>query len=178
MFESTEYYFIRRYAIVTQIRKFRAKQKLYYIFKWYAIVARIKKIKFKKGKKMSKNEITIDGEIYVKKSEVNNYEMVYEKDGLKAVLIRSYAAGVHFGYLKREKFTSSGKVVVLVNTRRVWYWQGAASLSQMALEGVSKPKECKFSVSIPENEIVNVIETIPLTDKAIKSLYEVKEWKN
>jgi hypothetical protein len=96
---------------------------------------------------------------------------------LKAVLIRSYAAGVHFGYLKDEKFTEAGKVVTLINTRRIWYWDGAASLSQMALEGVKSPDKCKFSVTIDENEIVNVIETIPLTEKAFENLLKVKVWK-
>ena len=95
----------------------------------------------------------------------------------KKVLIRSYAAGVHFGTLEREEFTPSGKVVVLSNTRRVWYWSGAASLSQMAAEGVKNPDSCKFSVPVPENEIVNVIETIPLTTEIFNQLNSVKEWK-
>lgn len=96
----------------------------------------------------------------------------------KKVLIRSYAAGVHFGTLKSEEFTPSGKVVVLTNTRRVWYWSGAASLSQMANEGVKNPDACKFSVVVPENEIVNVIETIQLSDAAISNLESVPVWKN
>ena len=119
-------------------------------------------------------EITINGQIYVLKSKKNN---IVEKDGLRAVLIRSYAAGVHFGYLAEEKFTESGKVVKLINTRRVWYWDGAASLSQMALSGVTKPENCKFSVEIAENEIVNVLETIPLTKESLENLYGVKVWK-
>lgn len=112
------------------------------------------------------------GEVFVKETVIPTNE-----DGLKAVLIRSYAAGVHFGYLKDEKFTEAGKVVTLVNTRRVWYWDGAASLSQMALEGVKKPENCKFSVVLPENEIVNVIETIPLSEYALNNLYKIAIWK-
>lgn len=119
-----------------------------------------------------KDEITIDGITYIPKSALAMYE-----SGLKPVLVRSYAAGVHFGLLKSEKFTESGKVVVLVNTRRVWYWDGAASLSQMAAEGVKNPENCKFSVPLEENEIVNVIETIPLTDKAFSNLKNVPVWK-
>lgn len=95
----------------------------------------------------------------------------------KPVLIRSYAAGVHFGILKSEEFTLAGKVVVLENTRRVWYWSGAATLSQMALEGVKNPNSCKFSVEIAENEIVNVIETLPLTATAFENLKNVPVWK-
>jgi hypothetical protein len=121
--------------------------------------------------------IKIDEVEYVRKDSINKLKQAVNVDGLKAVLIRSYAAGVHFGYLKEEKFTPAGKVVILVNTRRVYYWSGAASLSQMALEGVSKPKDCKFTVQLDSNEIVNVIETIPLTEKALLNLYGVAIWK-
>lgn len=120
-------------------------------------------------------EITINGISYVPKG--SDTRQAVNVDGLKCVLIRSYAAGVHFGYLKEEKFTEAGKVVTLLNTRRVYYWDGAASLSQMALEGVAKPKNCKFSVQLDSNEIVNVIETLPLTEKAMLNLYGVAVWK-
>lgn len=95
----------------------------------------------------------------------------------KKVLIRSYAAGVHFGTLVSEEYTLAGKVVVLENTRRVHYWEGAASLSQMAMEGVKKPNNCRFAMATPTDEIVNVIETIPLSDAAIINLENVPVWK-
>jgi len=120
---------------------------------------------------MKSKEVIIDGIVYIPKNSIAE-----NVNGLKPVLIRSYAAGVHYGYLKSEKFTSSGKVVVLVNTRRIWYWDGAASLSQLALEGVKKPENCKFSVTIAENEIINVIETIPLTEEALTNLNNVPSW--
>lgn len=126
--------------------------------------------------KQNINEMEINGVVYVPKDSKAS-TMAPEIDGLKAVCIRSYAAGVHIGYLKSETFTPSGKVVVLVNTRRIWYWDGAASLSQLALEGVNKPDNCKFSVVLEENEIVNVIETIPLTEKAVENLFKIKIWK-
>ena len=93
------------------------------------------------------------------------------------VLIRATNAGVHFGILASEEFTPAGKVAVLIATRRVWYWSGAASLSQMANEGVKNPGGCKFSVEVPQNEIVGVIETIPLTPEAYENLKNVPEWK-
>lgn len=125
--------------------------------------------------KGTEEEIEVNGIRYVQKYLTN--KMGVEKNGLKCVLIRSNSAGVHFGYLKKEEFTLCGKVVVLLDTRRIWYWNGAASLSQIALEGVLHPKDCKFSVEIPEIEIVNVVETIPLTEKAVKNLYGVPVWK-
>ena len=119
-------------------------------------------------------EININGTVYVPKNGISG---VVNAEGLKAVLIRSFAAGVHFGFLEKENFTPAGKVVTLVNTQRVWCWDGACSLSQMALEGVKMPENCKFSVEIARNEIVNVIETIELTEKALENLKNVPIWK-
>jgi len=124
------------------------------------------------------NEIKWNDELWVRKTCINTQFILANKvAGMQAVLIRSYAAGVHFGYLKETKDTLAGKISILVNTRRIWYWDGAASLSQIALEGVNKPQNCKISVILEENEIVNVIETIPLTKKALDNLYKVSVWK-
>lgn len=126
--------------------------------------------------KVKVDEIVIDGTTYVPKESVS--KPAYNTEGKQAVLVRSRDAGVHFGYLERSEYTPAGKVVTLSKTRRVWYWDGAASLSQMALEGVSKPKNCKFSVIVDSNEIVGVIETLPLTTKALDNLYKVGIWKS
>ena len=122
----------------------------------------------------NENEINVNGVTYIKKGSA--VKMAAKKNK-PIVLIRSYAAGVHFGYLEKEEFTASGKVVVLSDTRRIHYWDGAASLSQLALEGVKAPENCRITVSLPSNEIVNVIETIPMTDEAAKNLTEIEPWK-
>ena len=89
------------------------------------------------------------------------------------VIIRSARAGVFFGTLKER----TGAEVTMTNVRRLWYWDGAASLSQMALEGVSKPNKCKFTVTVPEMTILEVIEIIPCSDRAIASIEAVGEWR-
>lgn len=91
----------------------------------------------------------------------------------KKVIVRSDRAGVFFGTLKEK----NGSEVTLTDVRRLWYWDGAASISQMAVDGVSKPDNCKFTVTVPEIMILGVIEIIPCTDKAIKSIEGVKVWK-
>lgn len=121
------------------------------------------------------NEIEINGIKYIPKDHANI--QVIDTNGLKAVLVRSYAAGIHYGYLKSKVSELNGVNVVLVNTRRIWYWNGANSISQIALEGVKKPDECKISVIIPENEIINCVEIIPLTEKALESLNKVPIWR-
>lgn len=92
----------------------------------------------------------------------------------KKVLIRSYASGVHFGTLESEDFTQAGKVVRLSNSRRIHYWEGAASLSQVAVDGINAGR---VAVTLPIIEVVNVIETIPLSDSAIFNLENQPVWK-
>lgn len=91
----------------------------------------------------------------------------------KKVLIRADRAGVFYGTLKEK----NGNEVVMTNVRRIWYWDGAASLSQLAVNGTTAAKNCKFSVYVPEMTILGVIEIIPCTDKAIVSIEGVAEWK-
>ena len=90
----------------------------------------------------------------------------------KKVIIRSDRAGVFFGTLKNK----DGSEVTLTNCRRLWYWDGAASISQLAVDGVTKPNNCKFTVAVEEILIMGVIEIIPCTEKAIESIEGVKEW--
>jgi len=125
-----------------------------------------------------KDTITIEGVEYVKKSTV--YCPAKEVDGESAVIIRSYTAGVFYGYLNSIEHTLAGTVVKLHNARRicdVHQWSGAASLSQMALDGVKSPDNCRFTVVLPEQIIVNCIEILPISEPALKSLNDVPVWK-
>ena len=92
---------------------------------------------------------------------------------LKYVIVRTYSAGVFAGYLKSRK----GQEVVLEKARRLWYWKGAASLSQMAVSGVTFPNECKFSVVVPEITLTEAIEILTCTSEAIKNITGVPAWK-
>lgn len=69
-----------------------------------------------------------------------------------------------------------GTEAVLKDSRRLWYWSGAASLSQLAVEGTKKPKECKFPIAMPEQEVTGVLEVIPVTDVAKASIDSVPVW--
>lgn len=71
----------------------------------------------------------------------------------------------------------AGKEVVLHNSRRIWYWDGAASLSQLAAEGTNKPQNCKFSVPVAEILLTEAIEVIPTTVSADVSIAGVKPWR-
>ena len=91
----------------------------------------------------------------------------------KKVIIRGDRSGVEFGELVEQ----NGSVVTLKNARRLWYWSGAASLSQLAMDGTKRPQDCKFTVTVSSITILDAVEIIPCTDKAIKSIEEVDEWK-
>jgi hypothetical protein len=96
-----------------------------------------------------------------------------EKKELKYVIVRTYSAGVFAGYIESR----TGQEVVMRDARRIWYWAGAASLSQLAMEGTSNPKECKFPCAVDRVELLQAIEILDVTPKAKESILDVKVWK-
>lgn len=95
-----------------------------------------------------------------------------KKSAKKYVIVRTYSAGVFAGTLERR----DGKEVELSDARRIWYWAGAASLSQLAVDGTSKPAECKFPVVVPRIVLTEAIEIIDVSVKARASIEAVKLW--
>lgn len=91
----------------------------------------------------------------------------------KYVIVRTYSAGVFAGYL----VSRNGQEVVLRNARRIWYWDGAASLSQLAMEGTKYPRNCKFPCEVDRVELLQAIEILDTTPMAEKSIKEVPIWK-
>lgn len=92
---------------------------------------------------------------------------------MKYVIVRTYSAGVFAGELESR----NGKEVVLKNARRLWYWSGAASLSQLAMEGTKNPKECKFPCEVNSVELLEAIEILDVTDAAKDSIKGIPVWK-
>lgn len=88
-------------------------------------------------------------------------------------MVRTCSAGVFAGTIVKRK----GKEALLKNARRMWYWDGAASLSQLATEGTKAPHNCKFPTPVALVLLTEVIEIIPITAAAKKSIAEVATWK-
>lgn len=86
--------------------------------------------------------------------------------GLK-VLVRTENAGVHFGTL----VTRNGSEVLLENSIRIWYWEGAFTLSAVSQNGISK--KSKLSIPVPQIEVLGAIEIIPCSEKAIESIESI-----
>ena len=91
----------------------------------------------------------------------------------KVVMVRTYSAGVFIGELVSRK----GPEVVLTNARRIWYWSGAASLSQLAMEGTDDPANCKFPCPVDRVELLQAVEILDVTPKAKASIDAVPVWK-
>lgn len=117
------------------------------------------------------NEITVNGSVYVLKG--SNQIASESLNGMPYVIIRTQSAGVHAGYLKSR----NGKEVELLHSRRIWYWEGAASLSQLAENGTTKPDKCKFPCEVSRIELTEAIEILQTTKKAQESIKNVKIWE-
>ena len=91
----------------------------------------------------------------------------------KYVVVRADRAGVFAGTLKEKQ----GSEAVMTNARRLWYWDGAASLSQLAMEGVKKPENCKFPCEVARVVLLQVIEILDTTEAAEKSIKGVPIWQ-
>ncbi len=121
---------------------------------------------------MAKPEvISIDGVNYVKEGTNKLAESV---DGLKYCVIRTYSAGVHIGYVK-EFGVKHPQHAKLLNSRRLYNWSGACSLSQVAMDGVGDGS--KIAMEIPEIELTDVIEVIPCSEKSAEFFKVAKAWK-
>jgi hypothetical protein len=96
-----------------------------------------------------------------------------EFDGLKYCIVRTYSAGVFAGYIESRE----GKEATILQARRLWYWRGAASLSQLAMSGTTKPQECKFPETMDRVIVTEVIEIIDCTETAKQSIAMVPLWR-
>ena len=118
---------------------------------------------------MTPETIKIDDVTYVRSDKAEE-----EKDfhGFPYRIVRTRSAGVFAGYLVLLDGTS----VKMTEARRIWFWSGAASLSQLSVDGTSNPKECKFPVPV-NVQLYDVIEILEVTEKAKKSIEGVPIWK-
>lgn len=118
-----------------------------------------------------KDEITIDGVIYVPK----NQQKAECLNDMEFKIIRTYSAGVFAGYIEQE--SDDGRQVTIRKAVRLWHWEGAASLSQLAMEGTKNPDDCKFAIEVDRLRVIEAIEILDVTQQAQNSINEVTKWK-
>ena len=90
----------------------------------------------------------------------------------KYCMVRTRDAGVFAGTVERLE----GDTALVANARRIWYWDGAATLSQLATDGTCRSLNCKFPAPVAEVLLFGVIEIIPITEKAAASIAAVPAW--
>lgn len=124
-------------------------------------------------------EMEINGELFVRKSDVDEAIKAFaempakELDGMQYCMVRTCSAGVFAGYIQSR----IGKEVTLRNARRIWRWVGAASLSQLAMEGTKNPEACKFPREVDTVILTEAIEIIPMTELAKENIKAVPVWE-
>ena len=121
---------------------------------------------------MTIETIKIDDIEYIRADSVS--KTAPETDGMKYCVVRTYSAGVHIGYVE-EFGTKQPQYAKLINSRRLHQWSGAASLSQVSLDGVDSSS--RIAMELPEIELTDVIEVIPCSLKAMDFFKGAKAWK-
>ena len=112
-------------------------------------------------------------EILLEKNEESKPTCNFKRDyGNGYYIVRTYSAGVFAGNIESR----NGREVIMRNARRIWRWEGAASLSQLAEEGTSKPSQCKYPKEVDRVELLEVIEILDTTKKAETSIKAVAVW--
>ena len=117
------------------------------------------------------DKIEIEGVTYVPQDSLT-LEKAEQLEDMDYVIVRAEGAGVFAGYLEEE----DGDTVILKNARRIWYWDGAASLSELATHGTAKPENCKFPCEVAKVKIFKVLEILDTTEKAKTSIQAVAIW--
>lgn len=96
------------------------------------------------------------------------------------VIARAVNAGVFAGTLADGGELGDGidrRSVTLTGARRLWYWEGAASLSQLATTGTSKPDRCKFPAPVSVVTLNDICELLAVSDTARRVLEDVPAWE-
>lgn len=121
---------------------------------------------------ITQTELTVNGKKYVLAESILS-QKAEAKDGLEFKLIRCDRSGVFAGYLK----SLNDRTAIIIDARRIFYWTGAASLSQLAIDGTKSPNSCKFPEAVSKIQVTDVIEVLDVTEKAKKSINSVAIWK-
>ena len=117
--------------------------------------------------------ISVNGVEYAPVSSMVATAIAPPTDGMNFCVIRTKTAGVHIGYVS----TRVGTEVTLINSRRLWYWEGAMTLSEVAVIGIKKPDACKVACVVPEIILTEATEIIPCTVEAKKIIDNIPVWK-
>lgn len=86
----------------------------------------------------------------------------------KYCVIRTFGAGVHCGVLAAR----CGTEVALTDARRIWHWEGANTIHEIALHGVDRASQ--VSEAVPAIVLPLATEVVPCSPEGEKSLRGAK----
>ena len=91
----------------------------------------------------------------------------------KKIIARIDRAGVFHGTLDHI----DNEIIRLKDARRIYYWEGAISVTDMAAKGL---KSGKITIPVSTVEFMSdkIIELNECSDDATKSIEAIKPWKN
>jgi hypothetical protein len=90
----------------------------------------------------------------------------------KYVIVRSHMAGVFFGILSAK----NNNELTLKNARKLYYFSGANTVEDLAMQGALNGKECKFTVFVPTIVIGSFEQILPCTEVAISNIKSIQLW--
>lgn len=116
--------------------------------------------------------LTIEGIEYVPKESIT--KMSNDVDGLKLCIIRTYSAGLWYGYVDYEAENTYSSVIIK-NARRIWKWEGAFTASEISLHGMSN--NSMIAETLLEVKLNRVIELIPVSQKAKQIIDNIDKYE-
>ena len=119
-------------------------------------------------------KIIVDGQEYIPSDSVQKLAPAELVRGMAYCIVRGYQSVVWAGYVKSQE----GTKVVLLNVRNIWYWKGAASLSQLSQEGIKDLSDSKITQEIPEFTMLDANSILPCSEAAKKLIAESPVWKS
>lgn len=90
----------------------------------------------------------------------------------KTVIARIERAGVFMGVLDYI----DGDIVRLKDVRRIYYWEGALSVTDMAVNGITSGK-VTVAVGVAEFNRSALVEINECTEKAVEKIKTIAPWR-
>ncbi len=97
-------------------------------------------------------------------------------DGFKGkkCVVRCKNSGVFYGTFQWLE----GTLCLLTDVQNIWYWAGAATILQLATDGVALPDETKITIKVSRLVVTDAVEIVPCTEKATQCLDNITPWKS
>ena len=109
----------------------------------------------------AKSSLFLEREIVMEIIILNGIKYIPEsvKPSVKECIIRGAQSSVHIGEVESQE----GQKVVIKNAKKLWYWKGAFTLNQIAVDGLNR-KESRISKVAPRVTMLDAIEIIEVVD--------------